>query len=530
MKFPQYASVLIVGAGPSGLMMAAQLLRMGIQPVIFDCRTSPSSHSKALAVQARSLEIFKELGLSDEAVKQGTKVQQAAFHFESEETKLIDFTQIDQINTEFPFVLVLPQHKTERLLLNYLTSKTCPVYWNTTLISLQQSDEKVTAVLSTDKGAITVHCDWLIGADGAHSSVRKNLKIPFAGGTYQNQFYLADLSDSLETNAVHIFFKEKGFAASFPMVKSSRVIGVLPKSLRNKEDINFEEVKPYVSYSLDRAVPQEHADWFAVYRLHHRMAQRFQQQRCFLIGDAAHIHSPVGGQGMNTGIQDAHNLAWKLAGVIKNEYQPKILETYAQERIPVAKSLLKTTDRAFTLLVSDKWFIRKIRNWLLPKLLDRISQDQRIRKKVFSLISQTAIHYNSSPLSVHHSQQQRVKAGSRLPSISFYDEKKKETANLHDWCSKPGFTLLIIGKMKNLSLLNIGKWIKLAYPFNLHFYYLPPSKKNQHLFDLFDIKEYQKKSVIVRPDLHIGYINDTVDIESIEIYLKKTVGWMKAEG
>lgn len=532
MKFPPHTSVLIIGAGPSGLMMAAQLLRLGIQPVIIDSKTSPVSYSQALAVQARSLEIFKQLNLAEEAVKEGIAVEKVSLHLNSDEIKTLNFTENSLNDTEFPFVLTLPQYKTERLLLNYLTSKACPVSWNTSLLSLKQTDEQVTAVLKTDEGEITISCSWLIGADGAHSSVRRNLAIPFSGGTYQNQFYLADLpaGSKMEKNAVHLFFKDRGFAAMFPMNKTSRFISVLPQSLKNKEDVGLEDVKPYLTYSLDFAVPQEHAEWFAVYRLHHRMAQRFQQQRCFLIGDAAHIHSPVGGQGMNTGIQDAYNLAWKLAGVVKNEYHPKILKTYAEERMPAAKSLLKTTDRAFTFLVSDNWFIRKFRNWLLPKVLDKISRDPDRQKRAFRLVSQIGINYRNSSLSVHHSQQAEIKAGDRLPFVSFYDEKQKEETNLHDWCGKSGFTLLIIGKMKNLSLLNIGKWIKLAYPFNLNFYYLPHSERNQHLFDLFDIKEHQKKTVIVRPDLHIGYINDNVDIESIEIYLKETIGWVKGEG
>jgi hypothetical protein len=255
------------------------------------------------------------------------------------------------------------------------------------------------------------------------------------------------------------------------------------------------------------------------------MAEKFRSQRCFLIGDAAHIHSPVGGQGMNTGLQDAYNLAWKLAGVVNGKYAEKILESYAEERIPVAKGLLKSTDRLFTLAVGQNWLIGKLRNWVMPIVLSRLQKSKALNEKIFGLISQTGINYRNSGLSLHHSILQNVKAGDRVPHIKFFDEKLKQETDLHSWCSHTGFTLIVIGDLSQRDILALAKWIKLNYPFDLNFFYLPYSPKNQHLFNCFEMGEHQRKILIVRPDMHIGYTNDIVDVDLVEGYLQENIGW-----
>ena len=527
---PSQCSVLIVGAGPSGLMMAAQLLRFGIQPIIIDSKKEMTKQSRALAVQARSLEIFRQLGLDGIASEQGNVVKGAAVYENSVEVLKLDLSEAGSGKSAFPHILTLEQNKTEKILLDYLTSKACPVYWDTELSDLKVTDEMVDAHVKRGLTKQTVRCEWLIGADGASSKIRKALGLAFSGGTYLNRFYLADLqlADGPPPDFARVFLKDEGFGAMFPLPGGrQRFIGVLPKTLKDRKEISFDDLKPYITYTLGFPLQGGSSYWFSIYQLHHRMADRFRVQSCFLIGDAAHVHSPVGGQGMNTGLQDAYNLAWKLAGVIKKQFDGSILESYSSERMPVARELLKTTDRLFTMAVSGNWLIRKIRNWFLSKIVFRMFQERSITGNLFSRISQTGIHYRRSPLSVHHSNATKVKAGDRLPFLSLFDEKLKEYSDLHFWCSKPGFTLLVIGLLSQRDVHLLSKWIKSTYPSDLHFYYLPPSDRNQHIFDYFEIPDAGKKAIIVRPDLHIGYLNDIVDIELIDTYLKQSLGWKK---
>ena len=254
------------------------------------------------------------------------------------------------------------------------------------------------------------------------------------------------------------------------------------------------------------------------------MADKFRMQRCFLIGDAAHIHSPVGGQGMNTGLQDAYNLAWKLAAVINQQIKPAILDTYASERMPVAKDLLKTTDRVFNIIMSKNFFIRLFKKWALFKLLNRLWQSDKIRLAFFRKVSQIDICYTNSDISLHLSKDIKIKAGDRLPYLKVFDEKKQEETDIHEWCNKPGFTLIILGKFDELYLFTIAKWITQKYPGILNFFYLPPSGKNVSVFDGLEANPHSQKAFIIRPDMYIGYINDVVDITMMDNYLQNVVG------
>lgn len=530
-KLPDHASVVIVGAGPSGLMMAALLLRQGIQPVIIDSKKELTKQSRALAIHARSLEILRHLGLSDQFLKQGTQVSGFDFYFLDDEQParlMIDGSG----KTLFPFVLTLEQSKTEKNLLEDLTAHACPVYWDTSMVNLQQSDEKVTLELRQGGLTKTINCDWLIGADGASSAVRRALKINFAGGSYIHRFYLADLNPTIPypDNQIRIISKKEGFNALFPIGNHLiRCIGIVPASLKGRGDLRFDDLKPYITFTLGTPLQVESCNWFSVYSLHHRMADQFRSRRVFLIGDAAHVHSPVGGQGMNTGLQDAYNLAWKLAGVVNHEYDKRILDSYSSERMPVATELLRTTDRLFSIVVSDNFLIKRVRKWLVPLLLQRVAGSKNFKQDLFKRISQIGINYRKSKLSLHYSASVAIQAGDRLPYLPVFDEKLKVDSDLHQWCSKGGFTLLVLGELSPMMVSGIAKWIKSSYPFELNFFYMPPSDKNKAVFEAFEINTKRaKRAVVVRPDLHIGYVNDIVDIELIDGYLKQVIGWRTA--
>ena len=526
---PQHTKVLIVGAGPSGLMMAAQLLRYGVIPTIIDTRQGPTTQTTALAVQARSMEIYRQMGLAGQALKEGKLAAGAVLHRGTAVMARIPLKEIGAGQTPFPYVFMLPQSKNERILLDYLTLNCCPVYWETSLDTLSQTNDGVEAILQAGGVAHTLHADFVIGADGAHSVVRKQLGIPFSGDTYAHKFYLADIKfkDGFADDCLHMFLSGIGFAAFFLMPEDNtyRVVGNLPAAL-DKDNVSFEEVLPHLCAVTEQPLNVEQQNWFTVYKLHHRMADKFNDGRCFLIGDAAHIHSPVGGQGMNTGLQDAYNLAWKLAGVVNGQLTPGILNSYAEERMPVARALLSSTDRAFNIVTSQSFFSNLFKRFIVPPLLKYIWKKDKMRAGVFKALSQIGISYRDSKLNLHLSHNSQIKAGDRLPYLEIFDEKKQEMTDIHAWCSKPGFTLITIGIIQEAYLFTLAKWITQKYNLTLNFFHLPPSEKNQHILDAFEIRPGQRKALIIRPDMHIGYINDAVDIELMDNYLRDVVGFV----
>lgn len=514
-------------------MMAAQLLRHGLQPIIIDSKKGPTDQSNALAVQARSLEIYRQLGVVDKVIANGKQAGGVALNEDGRKLAELSLEDTGKGQTKYPFVFLYQQSKNERLLLDFLTVNCCPVYWETNLITVVQNNDRVEVHLQSGEETVLVTCDWLVGADGAHSAVRKQLQISFTGDTYAHEFYLADVkldNKELDDTRVELFLSKQGFAGLFPMPEQDRyrLIGNLPSNVTNTPDLQLEDVMPHLNSVTNTVMKVTDLKWFTTYRLHHRMAENFRKQRAFLIGDAAHIHSPVGGQGMNTGLQDAYNLGWKLAGVCSGQLNEKILASYAAERMPVAKELLNTTDRLFKVVMSTNWLTMLFKRWALPALLKFAWSKPNLRDVFFKRASELYISYRHSNISLHLSQAAQVKAGDRLPYLTVYDEKRQTETDLHEWCSKPGFTLIVLGKLQEIDLFALAKWITQSYNGALNFFYLPPSTKNQHIFDQFEIAEGKKKALVVRPDMHIGFINDVVDIDMMDNYLNNVVGQNKA--
>jgi 2-polyprenyl-6-methoxyphenol hydroxylase-like FAD-dependent oxidoreductase len=526
---PKHTEVLIVGAGPSGLMMAAQLLRYGVIPTIIDTRQGPTNQSKALAVQARSLEIYRQMGVIEQVLKEGKPAAGAMMHRGEDVIATLPLGNAGTGQTPYPYVLMFPQSKNERVLLDYLTLNCCPVYWQTSLIALKQTANGAEAELQTGEDTQTVSCAYVVGADGAHSVVRKQLGIPFSGDTYQHKFYLADIkiNNSFTDDFVHLYLSGKGFAGFFLMPEKDnfRVVGNLPAALDNDAEKSFEDVLPHLRAVTALPLDVEQVNWFTIYKLHHRMAEKFSDGRCFLVGDAAHIHSPVGGQGMNTGLQDAYNLGWKLAGVVNGQLAPGILNSYAEERMPVARDLLNSTDKVFNIVTSQSLFSNLFKRFILPPVLKFFGKSDKIRAAFFKGVSQTGINYRNSGLSRQLGYQAIIKAGDRLPYLEIFDEKKQEKTDIHAWCSKPGFTLITIGVIQESYLFTLAKWITQKYNLTLNFFHLPPSDKNQHVLDSFEVRPGQRKALIIRPDMYIGYMNDIVDIEMMDTYLRDVIGF-----
>ncbi|MBS1615804.1 MAG: FAD-dependent monooxygenase [Bacteroidetes bacterium] len=437
-------SVLIIGAGPTGLMMACLLRRMGIDCLIADTKQGPTEESRALVVQARSLEIYRQMGLSDAAWNEGAAVRSVRVLGTKGLISTLPFQQLGGGQSRFSEALIFEQSKNETLLYEDLKNQGGEVMWQHELVELtQQSDACFVRLKAPDGSALDVEAGWVLGADGARSFVRHSLQLGFSGGTYEHIFYVADtgIQDSKDWShdSVNIYFSRTTFLGLLPMpgTQRFRAIGELPSDYQNEAPEQFEEIAHRIESSLKLPLHFQNTRWFSVYRLHHRHTDHFRIGRVFLAGDAAHIHSPVGGQGMNTGLQDAYNLAWKLAFVVRGLLHEKVLNSYEQERMPVAKRLLQSTDKAFMMVNSTKAFPVFLRTWLIPRIIPFLMRFRKSGRWIFKNIAQIGIRYPESMLSIKPAFAS-LKTGMRLPYVLLNDG-----SSIHDLLKAFKFHLLI---------------------------------------------------------------------------------------
>jgi 2-polyprenyl-6-methoxyphenol hydroxylase-like FAD-dependent oxidoreductase len=421
-------NVLIIGAGPTGLMAACQLKRFGIDCLILDKKEGPTHESRALVVHARSLEIYEQMGIATAAVQEGEPVKKLQFIVHDKAVQQVPLGDIGQGLSQFPYLLILEQSKNEHLLYDYLKNKDGDVLWQTELLSIMQDEKHCYADVSRNGEMLRIEADWVLAADGGRSPVRHELHVAFAGDTYEHIFYVADtkVQWAWGHDALSVYLAKKTFMALFPMRGEDRfrIVGVLPVAYQDEHPEHFEQIAPLIQQQAE--IPLQFSDtaWFSVYRVHHRCIENFRSGRVFFAGDAAHVHSPVGGQGMNTGLQDAYNIAWKLAYVIKEFMSEKILDTYNQERLPFAKQLVHTTDRAFSIVTSDKWYDHFLRLSVLPFAVRQLFRFVWIKKNVFKTVSQIAIKYDPSNLVQNNdAANSALKAGMRFPYLKTNDDK-----------------------------------------------------------------------------------------------------------
>lgn len=411
--------VLIVGAGPTGLVLALWLTRMGVRVKIIDTTREPGTTSRALAVQARTLELYSQLGLADAVIERGRKMAAANLWVGGKQVASFVFGDMGAGISPFPYALIFPQDEHERLLINRLAQAGVEVERETELVSFEEAPDRVLALLKRPDGAQeTCKAAYIAGCDGAHSTVRGELKIGFPGGDYAHLFYVADVEAAgpVMNSELHVALDTSDFLAVFPLKgeKRARLIGtVREEAERENEKLSWSDVSKGV---IDRMrIDVERVNWFSTYHVHHRVADQFRKGHAFLIGDAAHIHSPVGGQGMNTGIGDAVNLAWKLAAVLQGRAHESLLDSYEPERIAFARRLVATTDQAFTGVTSPGAFARRVRLDIVPLLIPLLFKLAMGRRFMFRTISQTAVNYRGSSLS--EGRAGPVHGGDRLPWV-----------------------------------------------------------------------------------------------------------------
>ncbi|MGO9836736.1 MAG: FAD-dependent monooxygenase [Polyangiaceae bacterium] len=412
--------VLIVGAGPTGLVLALWLKRLGVEVRIVDKTSEPGTTSRALAVHARTLEFYRQIGLADDVVERGLKFAAINLWARGEHAGRVDFADIGEGLSPFPYILIFPQDLHEQLLIERLRRAGVEVERPTRLIGFEERGDRVVARMEREGGAVA-ECEaaYIAGCDSAHSKVREVLGIEFPGGTYDRVFYVADVALRGRANdrELHIALDDADLAAIFPMKgdNAARLIGTVKRGSEEKHaDLTWSDVSQNVVERIRVTVDQIH--WFSSYRVHHRVAEHFGRGRAFLLGDAAHIHSPVGGQGMNTGIGDAVNLAWKLAAVLRRRASASLLDSYEPERIAFARRLVATTDRAFTLASEDGPLSRYMRLDAIPLIAPRLAARKAVRRFMFKTVSQILVNYRRGPLS--EGKAGSVRGGDRLPWVA----------------------------------------------------------------------------------------------------------------
>lgn len=426
--------LLIVGAGPTGLVLALWLAKVGVPFRIIEKNDGPGQASRAMAVQARTLEFYRQLGFADEVINRGIKVARGHLREGKKEVATFSFGNFGEGVSPFPFVLTFPQDEHEKLLVKLLSAAGVEVEWAKELTHFSSDQSSVQVTVRNNKGSDeSFATEYLCGCDGAHSAVRQGLSLGFPGGTYERLFYVADvhLSSGPQNNDINFCLGPNFLLVVFPIRTTGqhRLIGIVPDTSKDAEHVTFEDVRTSAEEMADIRV--DRVNWFSTYRVHHRVADHFRVDRTFIAGDAGHIHSPAGGQGMNTGIGDAVNLGWKLAAVVSGHAGSAILDSYEPERLTFARSLVSTTDRAFQTISGRGLGARLVRTVLMPYVFPMALRFPFVRKRLFRLASQTGIEYRQSPASSGSAG--GVRGGDRLPWVAQSNGGNFDVLKSLDW-------------------------------------------------------------------------------------------------
>jgi 2-polyprenyl-6-methoxyphenol hydroxylase-like FAD-dependent oxidoreductase len=528
--------VLIAGAGPVGLMMGCELARRGIPFRIIDKSEGPSVLSKAIAIHARTLETFDLMGIIEPILQKGKRVNGLNIWMGEKEPSIK--IELENLKSTYPFLLDLPQSETEKILIEYLSRFGKAVERGTELLGFSQDEDKVHAVLRNKNGQ-EEEADflYLIGCDGSHSTVRHKLEIPFEGSEYPESFVLADVKVTWdkEEDTAHVFLTKEGIMGAFPYGHSRYRIMADIESDSNERKVpepTLEQIQAIVDRRGPINTKLSDAKWLGGFRSHLRHVTQTRHGRVFLVGDAAHIHSPAGGQGLNTGVQDAFNLAWKLAMVLNNKASKSLLDTFEEERLPVAETVLKMSDMMLKTMTNSNPFIQNLRKHIAPLLMNKEFIQKRMRNQVSeiainyrnsSIVEQS--HFMTSPLHKH-----RIHAGDRLPDVTFQSSNGK-TNRLYEFLRSTKHTLLLfsadlvdipltLSEMVDMEIYLISSIKQIESPIKM---IIDEQHEIQHSLGVPD-----HSYVLIRPDGYLSFVSDNMDFHKLEefftrVFLKTTL-------
>lgn len=387
-------SVLIIGAGPVGLSAAIFLKKHGINCRIIDQKPKATETSNAIMVNTRTLEILDSLGLAETAITKGLKITGANYYAG---TKILAQIAFDHLDSRYHFGIALPQAQTEQMFADHLAQQDIFVEWNKKLITLTQNTQGITAECQTINGLETINADWCIACDGYRGIAREQVNITRECHDLEQHFLMIDaqLQGDISHQQVHAVFHPHGAVLIIPMRDTVRVVVEISHDPRFKNlTVGDEQTFKEILQERFPIITIKKIDWLSGFWIHECLAKNYRKQRVFLAGDAAHTHSPAGGQGMNTSIQDAWNLAWKLAYVIKQQAQDCLLDSYEIERCQIAKMVLHDSDEITKIATTNKTWLAFLRNIFLSYFSQKIF----INKKITNHLMQLDIRYQSSSL------------------------------------------------------------------------------------------------------------------------------------
>ena len=510
--------VLIAGAGPTGMTAALELTRFGVPVRIVEKRTEPASTSRAIGVQARTLELFEQRGLAEAMLAAGNRAHGLTIHGGGKARTRIDFNRIP---SRYPFILVISQAETERILRDELTRRGVAIEWGSELIALARAEEhdvhqpggRVGATLRHPGGALEeVDAASLIAAEGAHSLARSTLSVPFEGHAFEEGYALGDftLDGDLPDDEMQVFASETGFMAMFPYGQRHfrLIVSHPPGPATPGAEPPLADLQ--ATYDARSEVPARFRDltWSSYFRINSRMVASLHRGRVFFGGDSAHIHSPAGGQGMNTGIQDMINLAWKLALVYHGRATPKLLATYDEDRLPVIRDVLQRTEALTDVIkVENAWF-RSAFNHVAPLVVGT----GFVQDKATATVSQVAFDYRAGALATTQAHHGHLRAGDRMPDLSLAGGKR-----LYQLLAPDRFTLLLIQGVNREAVADpVSPWEDLVRVVAVETPTEPADRKP--FAEAFGSKA---ALALIRPDSYVGFLGDETAVGPLVAYLQQ---------
>ena len=518
---------MIVGAGPTGLVLAAHLLRAGVRIRIIDKKAGFSTTSKAIGLQYRVSEIFACMGIVDRFLQEGVRPTRVNIF---QRDRLLVQLKFEASGTESgrdafsPQAIVIPQSRTEQMLGEVVRERGGEIEWNTEFVEFHQDESSVQAHLRDAVGADQhVSCKWLVSCEGAHSRVREQAGISFGGKTYPLAFFLADveLDGPLVHGENYVWMHRDGSFAALPLPapRTWRLFVDITKTPPSGE-LTLDAIRDLMIQRIgDRGITVGECSWISEFRIHCRIVSRFRHGRVFLAGDAAHVHSPTGGQGIVTGVQDATNLAWKLARVIRGAPED-LLDTYQEERLPQAAEVLKQTDRTTRLLLAPDPMTRLFRDLVLLPIMRRES----VQKRLFAKLAQLDVSYYGSRLSCGECRSgSRLRAGDRAPDVAFQRSDSENVATLFELL-RPGRPIALLGLRSDEKTAVAGIVRDLGEAGVETFFVRPMDAK--HVSGLFDRNGDFNRLYgltgeflcLIRPDDHIGLLQQPIDQAAVRCY------------
>jgi 2-polyprenyl-6-methoxyphenol hydroxylase-like FAD-dependent oxidoreductase len=537
MEQTKQIDVLIVGAGPTGLALAYQLRRLGVSFRLVEKNATPSTTSKAIGLQYRVSELLAWMGLFERFQGKGISGTGLRFSADGKEMLHMQLERITGMSGRGAFApqgLIIPQSQTEGLLIDALHEQGVAIEYRTGFISFMQDADKVISKLQSDAGEELIESRYLVSCEGAHSLIRKQAGISFVGKTYPVGYYMADVEADwpADHKDIRVWLHEDGMFSAIPMPGERRWRLFVESSKQEHEgptEVTLDLIRDLMAQRIgDQAVAISNPTWLTEFRISCRMVDRFRERRVLLAGDAAHIHSPTGGQGITTGIQDAYNLAWKLGMVLRGSAPDSLLDTYSEERLVAAKSVLKATDSIANVFLAHDRATQLLRDRIVLPLLGTRAMQKRLTRKT----SQLEMNYRGFGLSAHQERgimrQARVRAGDRTPDVLFRDARTNEQTSLFALLSRSQLFALIGpgGQPERIARLSqaLGG-LGIAC-----FQVLPASTQpSQQLAGLVDItgdfgRLYGARGeflYLIRPDGYAGLFQHPIDERTLQAYLAR---------